>query len=173
MLLSFSPDRGLLVVYCGTGVTLLCMYDANTGEYLNESKQLHFHGVKVFDASSDGREVYINQGIYNLVGPSNKDTAPTTKLTDLDSKIVDPKHTYYLDNEDRWIVDYKRRRVCRLPLLVGWAQLRAWGDKVVIGDGSGQVLILHLRPLNDEKREQAQGKFPESHFVQSLIIPQM
>lgn len=47
-------------------------------------------------------------------------------------------------------MDWKGRRVCCLPELANSVQFRAWGDKVVIGDGSGRVLILHLRPLGGE-----------------------
>lgn len=54
-------------------------------------------------------------------------------------------------------MDHKQRRICRLPILRSidkWPRkglgFSAWGDKVVITDGDGQVLILHLRALDGE-----------------------
>lgn len=119
------------------------------GECLSERRGLSSLHFEVLDVSSDGREIYTDRGIYDhfRLETKNADTAKST-----DSKLVQPKHAYYLEDGNRWIMDRKRRRVCRLPMLVGWVNFRAWGDTAVIGDESGRVLILHLTPLDVEKR---------------------
>lgn len=153
----FSPDGGLLVVYDRADrSTVLGIYDANMGECLYPIKLLRSDPVQVFGVSSDRREIFTDQGIlsYNHNGTGTHD-APHMKPAV--GRDIHPKHTYYLEDGDRWIMDHKQRRICRLPIprsIDKWPRkglgFSAWGDKAVIADGDGQVLILHLRALDGE-----------------------
>lgn len=98
-LLSFSPDGASLIV--DFLFNDLCTYDMNTGESLHVSKGLHvFEQFSILDVSRDGKEVYADRGIYNLVGPGTNDT-DAVRLTESNNKFIDPKHTYYLEGENR------------------------------------------------------------------------
>lgn len=118
----------------------VCVFNAKTGACLhNVAKE-----VSTLNFSSDGTELHSDKGVIWR----REDAEPGTQEPSEMVRASDPRLTYSLSEDEKWIMDRQGRKVCRLSFEVKWGTFSAHGSHVAFTDKEHRPYVLHLTPLD-------------------------
>lgn len=145
-ILAFSPSGSEIAASIDPSPSELwrvCVFNTKTGACLHDVEQ----GASVLNFSSDGTELHSDEGV--IWRRENAGAGSGTQETLEMVRASDPRLTYSLSEDKKWIMDRHRRKVCRLSFEIKWGTFCAHGDHVAFADESeGRLFLLDLTPLD-------------------------